>query len=117
MTTEAKSDTLPKCRRCGRPMLPQRQQDQRTTGITRYGGRQLCTGCYSWARINNRLAEFSTGRLRRRAADVAEDHADLNRQGLNDHEIAARLGLKLDSLQAALRRARSYQAAARKAAA
>jgi hypothetical protein len=82
----------------------------RPRGAVRCGGRRICHGCYSWARANNRLAEYPV--LHRRAADVAEDYADLRAQGLSDREIAARLELKLDSLHRALSRARTYEKAA-----
>jgi len=51
-------------------------------------------------------------RATRLAADVAEDHAHLKDNGLNDRQIADRLGMKLDSLHRALGRARTYESSA-----
>lgn len=91
------------CRKCKRPMVPQRQPVPE--GAVEHDARGLCTVCYHWARSNGLLDEFP--KLQRSAASVAEDHNFLARQGLDRDQIAERLWMKRRSLERALCRHRA----------
>lgn len=72
-------------------------------------GRGLCSTCYSRSYRAGTLEEFS----RSIGADSAvwvEEYQFLRRWGLSDPEIARKLGIPTDTLQAAVRRHERKQA-------
>lgn len=72
--------------------------------------RGLCDSCYV---RHQKLGTLNIWPKRNRTIeDTAEDYAWLRSQGWDDQDIAKRLGMKLDSLQQALRRAQRKAEAA-----
>ena len=65
--------------------------------------RGLCTGCYDHHRDYGTLHRFP--RMKRPTTEFATDYAELRTQGLSRTQIAWRLGMRRNSVDAAYRRA------------
>lgn len=66
-------------------------------------GRGLCGGCYEHHRRVGTIDQYP--RAKRLTADFAEDYAHLRAQGLGRERIAARLGMRRNSVDRAYLRA------------
>lgn len=66
-------------------------------------GRTLCRGCYDHHRARGSLDQFP--RARRPMADFAADYTLLRSEGYTRRQIAQRLGMVRNTLDAAVRRA------------
>jgi hypothetical protein len=76
--------------------------------VRRVTGRELCTTCHSWCSRHDTLADYE--RRTRPVAETAAEYRHLHdRCGLPPEQVAARLGLKRDSLYRALYRYQGRQ--------
>ena len=87
--------------------LPPRTYRTRATAAChprqRHYARGLCCACYEHHRSQGTLDRFP--RMKRPTADFAADYAELRAQGHSRSQIAWRLGIRRNTLDAAYRRA------------
>lgn len=79
----------------------------RTRKVTARG---MCNRCYDFLLVRGEHVDFP--RRTRRAEDVAQDLREMQAQGCTRDEIAARIGLKWDSIMRAVNRLERRRAAA-----
>jgi hypothetical protein len=69
----------------------------------RHHARGRCNACYWLARTHGRLDHLP--RLRRPTAETYEEWLFLTSQGYTDQDVAGQLGVSVDALQQAIKRA------------
>lgn len=98
------------CRRCGRKLTAWNNTSNVRTKAERaartavpHRGRGLCGGCYGWVTAHGCLNDYAP--TNRKSGDLVATVTEMRARKITDDVIAERLGMKLDSLQQALRRA------------